>query len=144
MNKIYTRKTRLDEYRLKQAISKAEDVQDLLDVHDDIVGRTSEATETQAEYSEMFECGGKAGDRDRYLGDTCVVTGGPPGLYSMPVYTREELTIVCDALVEPLAKAIHGLWMPKSYGSCLQAQLLKSKGSVWEVCFKTFVPRLSL
>lgn len=39
----------------------------------------------------------------------CVIIGGPSGLESMPVYTREELTIVCDALVEPLAKAIHGL-----------------------------------
>ena len=55
------------------------------------------------------ESGGNTGDRDKKLEDPCVIIGGPSGLESMPVYTREELTIVCDALVEPLAKAIHGL-----------------------------------
>jgi hypothetical protein len=40
--------------------------------------------------------------------DTCVIMGGPSALDSVPVYTREELANVCDALVEPLANAIHG------------------------------------
>ena len=45
---------------------------------------------------------------DTKCADTCVIMGGPSALDAVPVYTREELTKVCDALVEPLAKAIHG------------------------------------
>ena len=37
----------------------------------------------------------------------CSISGGPPSLDSVLIYTREETSRICDALVEPLANAIH-------------------------------------
>ena len=39
----------------------------------------------------------------------CSISGGPPSLDSVLVYTRREAGRICDALVEPLANAIHSL-----------------------------------
>ena len=54
-----------------------------------------------------------AEDKSRKTGtprkfETCVVSGCPPGL-DTPVYTKDDMSKICDALVEPLATAIHSL-----------------------------------
>jgi len=42
-------------------------------------------------------------------GGACSVSGGPSSLDSVPIYTKEEMGRICDALVEPLAIAMHSL-----------------------------------
>ena len=49
---------------------------------------------------------------------TCCITGGPLSLDSVLVYTKEEMGRICDALVEPLANAIHSLDDIDSLLSC--------------------------
>ena len=39
----------------------------------------------------------------------CSISGGLLGLDSVPVYNKKEMGRICDALVEPLAIAIHSL-----------------------------------
>ena len=84
------------------------------------------------------EPGCKAGDRDKNLEDPCVIIGGPSGLDPMLVYAREEFTIVCDALVEPLAKAIHGLGDVGNLfaGSAPVVEKFSLRGLLRDICFK--------
>ena len=42
-------------------------------------------------------------------GGACSICGGPPSLDSVLIYTQKEIGRICDALVEPLANAIHSL-----------------------------------
>ena len=48
----------------------------------------------------------------------CSISGGPSSLDSVLVYTKTEMGRICDALVEPLANAIHSLDDVDSLLSC--------------------------
>ena len=72
----------------------------------------------------------------------CFITGGPLSLDSVLVYTKEEMGRICDALVEPLANAIHSLDDIDSLLSCSSsvADAEVSLGALLrDICSK-FVP----
>ena len=72
----------------------------------------------------------------------CCISGGPLSLDSVLVYTKEEIGTICDALVEPLANAIHSLDDIDSLLSCSSsvADAEVSLGTLLrDICSK-FVP----
>ena len=46
---------------------------------------------------------------DIALSTACELHGGPPSLHTEMIYTKTEISTICDALVAPLAREIHSL-----------------------------------
>ena len=73
-----------------------------------VLGETSSAGVQDTETHAYYETFTDYAESEDIVEEECVIMGGPPGLDARPVYTRGQLTSIFDALIEPLAIAIHG------------------------------------